>query len=273
MGGKWDELFAEPMPVEPEPWEEELDGTTLDGLQQLVRWQKELLSAVATGTSISQKEDEYSSRRVKLRRAYKKLDAENPFPWSDLYSFWAYISDWSTYAQRRSQLTELMDNALDELDAIEEKAIATEEIPTWDLPLDDSWQPLAERALDLKTEYETAETLDDLQDVGRRARQVIIEAVKVAWDEGMVPEGEDAPKADDAAKKLDHILAAKIPGSSSSRLRKFIRSALVLGQETTHSENQEGLEAMASAMGAAMAVRLLQELDRTEAPGMEAEAS
>ena len=268
--GSWDDILGDAIPVEVSPWEDEPDGSTLDALQQLVRRQKELLSAVATGTSISTKEKEYSYRYRKLRKAYKAIEIENPFPWADLYAFWGYISEWATYKERRSELTRLMDDALDELEAAEEEAQSKTAIPTWDLPLDERWLTLAERAFDLKTEYEAANTIDDWQDVGRRARQVIIEAVKVAWDEGMVPETEPQPKVDDVTTKLDQLLAVRIPGPTNQRLRKFIRSALSLGHETTHSEGQEGIEAMTSAMGASMAVRLLQELERigpSDTPG------
>jgi hypothetical protein len=154
-----------------------------------------------------------------------------------------------------------VDEALDALDEEEDRQRSTGSVPSWDLPPTERWKGLAERSLDLKSELETATTLDDLQDVGRRARQLIIEAVKLGWDESMIPENQDAPKGDDATSKLGQILTARVPGPGNERIRKFVRAALGLGQETTHSESQEGLEALASAMGAIMAVRLLQELD------------
>lgn len=251
-------------PTEPKPWEEEPEGRTIDEVRVLVRRQKELLSAVATGVSIASKAEEYSFRYYRLRRAYRRMGIENPFPWSDLFSFWGHISDWSTYAERRTEITRLMDEALDELDAEEDRAQAADDVPAWDLPAVDRWKGLAERSLDLKTEYETAGTLDDYQDVGRRARQLITEAVKLAWEDSMIPSGKARPKGDDAKAKLDQILAVRLPGPSNGRIRTFIRAALGLGHETTHSEDQEGLEALASAMGAVMAIRLLQELDPAE---------
>ncbi len=253
-------------PPTPNPWEDEPEGASLDELRFLLRRQRDLLTAVATGTSIASKTEEFSFRQEKLRRNYRRLELDNPFPWTDLNSFWAHISAWPTYAERRVHLTDLMDHAVDAIEEVENTVSSVSSIPTWDLPLAERWEALAERSLDLKTEFEAAETIDDLQDVGRRARQIVTEAVKLAWDDSMVSAGEAAPHGDDARAKLDQVLAARVPGPSNERLRKFIRAALELGHETTHSESQEGLEALASAMGAIMAVRLLQELDGNELP-------
>ncbi|HEU4320940.1 MAG TPA: hypothetical protein VFS66_12780 [Acidimicrobiia bacterium] len=244
-------------PPVPPAWDTEPDGSDLDGLRTLLRRQKHTLTQVATGTSIETKNEEYTDRSERIRQAYRRLGIENPFPWADLWVFWSYIAKWPSWAERRAELAELLDEALDQLSTLDQDTI-----PSWDLPADEKWRPLAERASDLKSEYESAESIDDHQDVGRRARQIIIEAVKLAWEPSMVEGDEKPPKGDDAKVKLDQVLGVRISGPGYERVRKFIRSALDLGHETTHSEGQEGLEAMASAMGAMMAVRLLQELDQ-----------
>lgn len=247
----------------PKDWEREPDGLDPEDFKMLLRRQKETLTDVATGTSIASRADEYEHRHERLRRASKNLGIDNPFYWGDLNQFWFEIRDkWPTYGERRSELGKLLDAGLDAVDEID-TAGPQASLPGWDLPLDDRWRGLAERAQDLKTEYESANTIDGYQDVGRRARQIIIEAVKLAWQPEMIPSGEEEPKADDAKTKLAHIQGVVVPGKNGQRMRKFVRSALDLGHETTHDEQQEGMEAMASAMGAIMAVRLLQEFDRS----------
>lgn len=240
-------------PFDPE-FEDEPSGSTAAELAFLVEQQRNVVVAVATGTSIASKEREYDRRRPKIRTAFKRIGVEDPFPWPDLHSFWAYIKDWSTYAERREVLRERFDPIIEMLKEMDDS------IPSWDLPEAGSWAGLSQRAADLKNEYASAQTIDDFQDVGRRARTIIIESVKLAWDESMIPPGEQPPKGDDAKAKLDQILATRLSGSGSQRIRKFIRAALELGHEGTHSESQEGFDAMAAAMGALMAVKLLAEL-------------
>lgn len=200
------------VPWETHPWEDEPDGSNLDDLATILRRQRETLAAVATGTSIASKQDEYSHRYRRLRRAYEKHGLDNPFPWPDLNSFWVYIrDDWPTYATRRAHLAETLEHALDDIEAIDD-GVDSAAIPSWDLPLDERWTGLAQRALDLKSTYEAATTIDDYEDVGRRSRQIILAAIKTAWDETMVPEGENRPREDDGPAKLDQLLDAIVPG-------------------------------------------------------------
>jgi hypothetical protein len=66
--------------------DDEPDGSTIEELMFLLERQRDLLVAVATGTSIDPKNDgDYKKRRRKLRRGFERFGVSDPYPWPDLY--------------------------------------------------------------------------------------------------------------------------------------------------------------------------------------------
>ena len=116
------------------------------------------------------------------------------------------------------------------------------------------------RIAELKAEFEGATTLDGYQDVGRRSVEIILGAVKLVWDPGLVAAGESPPKGDDAKAKFDIILSASAPGKSHEELRSLLRAAWRLGHDTKHSGHADRLSAFCSAQAAVLIARSLQEI-------------
>ena len=124
-----------------------------------------------------------------------------------------------------------------------------------------SWAELDARLAGLAVEM----SRDDLQDVGRRAREVLIACARLLADPALVPSGRPEPKAGDAKAWLDLFLKANAGGSAREELRRLVRNAWDLAQKVTHGEVQ-AVEAFAAAQATVLVVRTLQKLTLAARP-------
>lgn len=252
----------------PLPWGEDDDppepaGVTLPDLVWLIERQHECLVAVATGTNISSLDGTYRERGKKIRKQLAAHGIPDPYPWSNLNLFWGRARDYATYQERREWLDGITRPLVTELERRHDDATV---VTDWGATPAVAWRNLEGRLDGLKAEVAKAKTLDDRQDVGRRAREVMIDAVNLCYSEDMSSAlGEDVPKAADAKNRFDHILKARTGGRSHEELRKVMRAAWDLAQDVTHSQSEQ-LHALATAQAVVLLVRCLQEIAK-RAPG------
>jgi hypothetical protein len=239
---------------------DEPDGTTVDGLIFLVERQRDLITAVATGTRITPAlNEEYRVRRGKVRAALGRLRIGDPYPWPDLDSWWGYCAAprFTTYRQRRAYVSEVTSPVLDELGR------RRSSVTDWHLEgATESWTTVEARLASLKDRFDTALELDDWQDVGRRAREVLIAATNVVFDEGMIGEGEATPQEANAKARFDAVVEALAEGSSHDTLRQLMKAAWELAQKVTHSDGITRVDAFAATQSTIVIVRTLQEIER-----------
>lgn len=112
----------------------------------------------------------------------------------------------------------------------------------------------------MRDELNGATTHDDLQDVGRRAREIIIDAANMVFDESMVPTGQNVPCPNDAKRRIDFYLGHRVPGQSQADLRRVVRTVLDLANTVTHSDSITRVDAYATAQATVFIVRTLQEM-------------
>lgn len=122
-----------------------------------------------------------------------------------------------------------------------------------------TWTDLDERVDELVAELDGAISRDDLQDVGRRAREILIDCAQLLADPTLVPPGQPVSKAGDAKAWLDLFLTARASGHHRDALRRFIRAAWELAQTVTHGDIDR-VEAFAAAQATVLVVRTLQAL-------------
>src|SRR5947209_6632028 len=231
--------------------EDDVDVSSIDGLAQELENQAALLVAVATGGPRIQGVDgEYKRRRRRLIPALERRGLNYPFPWPDL---WQWYGHWSSslpgYASRRSHIRELVSSVLDDLSrqqsglaVVDPKGSGTT-----------SWADLDARVAGLADELARASTADDLQDVGRRAREILIDCARLLADTSLVPAGQAQPKAGDAKAWLDLFLAANASGSSREELRRLVRATWDLAQKVTHGD-RDRVDAFAAAQATVLVV-------------------
>lgn len=120
-----------------------------------------------------------------------------------------------------------------------------------------TWVNLDARVDGLVAELDGAITRDDLQDVGRRSREILIDCARLLADPSVVPAGQLSPKTGDAKAWLDLFLAARASGASRDGLRRLVRAAWDVAQTVTHGD-VERVDAFAAAQATVLVVRTLQ---------------
>jgi hypothetical protein len=233
-----------------------------EAVLELIERQRELVVSVATGgPPIDSVDAEYKERRTELAEELAKLDLRDSFPWRSLWDWYEYYSEnLPTYKARRAYVSELVTPLVQQLERLRD---GVNSVVDWGSPKE-SWATLEGRLDGLKGEIERAKSLDDCQDVGRRARQIIIDSANLVFTDSMTPEGEQPPKGDDAKNRIRLYLASRLSGNHDE-LRKLMRDALDLAHAVTHSSSATPIDAFAVAQAAVLVVRVLQEVEREQA--------
>lgn len=215
--------------------------------EDLIEQQLNLLISVATGgLAIGTVEREYRLRHRALRALLDDLGVPMPFTWSSLWQWYEFYSgSLPSYAARRAHVTDLAEETL--------RALARSTPPLGRVVVP-RWPEIEQRLRELNDRLVRSRSQDDFRDVGRRSRDIIIDAVNLVFTDDLVPEGEPVPKKGDAKKRLDYVLR----GSAHAELRKLMRNALELAHKVTHSASY--LNAVAAAQATVLVVRTLGEV-------------
>lgn len=209
------------------------------------------------GDPIDNVNGKYKTRRQKLNSAMRSRGLKAPFPWDDLWEWYGYYSqNLPSYASRRVHVAGLARAAREQLERLLD---AIQVADTGGAGPSTTWGALDSRVEGVVTELRNAVTLDDLQDVGRRCREILIDTAKLLADPALLPSGTEAPKAADAKAWLEFFLAARATGRNHKELRAFIPVAWDLAQKVTHG-TVERVDAYAAAQATVLVVRSLQQL-------------
>ena len=243
----------------------EPDGSTLEGAIALIERQAELLISVATqGHRIQQVEANYRDRDDALRTALRRWGISPPFPWRSLNDWYGAYQKYPHWHQRRTFIRGLADEGIERLRQIQDPILV--DAKRGDLS---KTFPTVEARLEaLRERLASAHTLDDFQDVGRRAREVLIAAVDRVFVPTMVPRGQEPPKKGDAKTRFDLILETRFGGAARAETRAFMRAAWDLANKVTHGGQDEHLDefrqdSVAAGQATVAIVRILLELVRT----------
>lgn len=232
---------------------------SLDDLIDLVKEQAALLIAVATGgPRIDDVDDGYQERRRELRFSLDAIGLADPFPWRSL---WEWYRAWAGgYADRRAQINELVGPLLDDLEA---RAAAAQVPDDTGSVGDPTWKSVDARLAEMIGELERGTSTDDWADIGRRCREIVIEAANVAFMDVMVPAGQPIPGRSDAEERLGFYADMMLSGAANSAVRGLIRKLIVLANALTHHKAPTRLMAFATAQATISLVRILQEAERS----------
>jgi hypothetical protein len=204
----------------------------------------------------------YRERARNIRAALRQRGLNDPFPWPDLSAWWDRCSDLGTYRERRTLLRESYEPVQAEL----ENTGDSHELLDVELTTEAKWAPLESRIAGRIYEYGSARDLDQWQDVGRRSREILKDAVNLVYDESMCPEGDVVPKRGDAKARFEQIISARLAGSSFEQLRGWFNRSWTLANAATHSATAPKTAAFASGQSAVVLARTLHLLAHETAP-------
>lgn len=237
--------------------DDEVPSSSPQEVLDLLDRQASLLVSVSTnGARFGTVERKYKTGQRRLKSAVRRLGVPTPFPYEDVWEWHGYYSQHlPKYFQRRDHIRELAKPAREAL----ERLIEGGSVSDSGSPGLASWSDLDSRVEGVVEELRAADSRDDLQDVGRRCREILIDAGKLLADPHLVPEGAEAPKAADAKAWLDLYLAKHGGGRSHKELRAFVPVAWDLAQKVTHGDITR-VDAYAAAQATLLIVRTLQQM-------------
>jgi hypothetical protein len=236
--------------------EPDVDLGDVDVLVEDLERQANMLVAVAThGASRQRKETEYRRRRSRLINALRARGLTYPFPWHDLGEWYG---EWSatlgTWDARRMRVRELVTPTIAALQEQRSGLVISD--PGGGPP---TWADLDARVSGLSKELAGASNRDDLQDVGRRAREILIYTAQLIADPSVVPDEQDPRRAGDAKGWTGLFLAARAGGGSRQALRRVVRATWDLAQTVTHGDIDR-VDTYAAGQATVLVVRTLQAL-------------
>ncbi|KAF0957707.1 hypothetical protein [Rhodococcus sp. T7] len=202
---------------------------------------------------------QYKQNRRKFLRLMATLKMKDPIPYENLGVWNGLWKSMPTLATRRRHVNDLVATSRTALESI--KSSVSLVVPETEAGV--TWRDVDTRVAELGRALERAESTDDLQDVGRRSREILIDAAKILANPDLVPAGEDEPKAGDAKNWLKFFINRYAAGSSQQPMRTFIRSTWDLAQRVTHG-NIDRTETYAAAQATVLIVRVLQDLEARE---------
>lgn len=227
--------------------------------------QATLLVDVATGgPRIDDVNEDYKSRRRLIVPELVRRGLEYPFPWADLWDWYeSYSEEPGGYRARRSRIRKLATPLVERLHEL----ASDPGIDDLGGPGEQStdWTQIEGRLASMRQELAQAVSLDDLQDVGRRCREVVIDAARHVFDTSMVPDGADTPGTRDAKAMIELFIASRAGGSSRGALRAVVRSSHTLMQTVTHSASISRADTIACRSATVLIVRTLQQLESEHA--------
>lgn len=249
----WEELPPWERSDEPDP-----DASTASGLLELLDAQAAQLVDVATGGSaIDDVNEAYKRRRRLVNQALRERGLPVPFAFEDL---WAWRGYWkaqglASYQSRRDRIADLARPVRESLEA----ALTGVQVADPGASGTPTWSALDTRVEGITRELAAASSRDDLQDVGRRCREVLIDAGRLLAEPGLLPERAEPPKAGDAKAWLDLFMARHVAGRTHRELRAFVPAAWDLAQKVTHGDIDR-VDTYAAAQATVLIVRVLQQL-------------
>lgn len=239
----------------------DVDTSTLDGLKDLIVRQADLLTTVATSSGQPDwrlKNPAYIRRRRDLNAAASSVGLPRPYPFADLADWHGRWSQLETWRERRLLVAGLRDAALARVDRLAQGSAVHDPGPPAGAA---DWDDLGIRLDGMADRLAAADSQDDLQDVGRRAREILKDLAGRLADPSLVRPGADLPRAGDAKAWLALYLERNAAGPAHAELRAVVRTVWDLANKVTHSDAITRADSYAAAQSTNMLVRVLQALD------------
>ena len=212
-------------------WEDLAGVATKNNVLNKIEELKNMLITVSTGgPRIPTVEAGYQKAYNLLDQWIDKLGTENPNPYKSLWDWhgrWSQ-SDLSSYASRRTFISNLYQPLIDIITKSPEEEITAEYEPT-------GWERVDRAIYEMKYRLASAITEEQFQAIGMLGRETIITVAQQVFDRNIHPTEDGAyPSDTDAKRMLDAFLGYELKGASNERTRKFAKSAVDLSNNLTH---------------------------------------
>lgn len=199
--------------------------------------QKHVMIAVSTGgPRIQEKNEEYITRRVNIKKTLNFLKIDDSNPYSDL---WEWYGKWSsgdlpTYQSRRQYITELYKPTISSL----ESKISGDTLKPIVKPT--GWIRVDRGVDSIRKQLESPNNEEEYQTVGLLCRETIISLAQAVYNPDIHEQYTDTePSETDANRMLEAYFAHVLKGSSNEAVRRHAKSALSLANELQHKRTAD----------------------------------
>jgi hypothetical protein len=211
---------------------------------------------VATGTSISERNDRYRTRRSALRMALRELGITDPNEWPDLWLWYETYRGLPGYQDRRVFALRTYQPLFEALDELEARQVGE--------AVDDrltGWSRVDEKKGQLKEKFKAANTVEDFQGVGLICRSLMLAISDAIFDPARHdhPAGE-ALKRGDTKNRIDRVLSVDFSGEDSQLLRRTVRATNAYIHHVVHAETSDAVRAGIAADGTVFLINTLRRL-------------
>lgn len=242
-------------------------ATKSNVLNKIEELKNKMISVSTGGPKIQTVEVEYKRAYSILDQWLSKLDAENPNPYKSLWDWhgrWSQ-SDLSSYASRRTFISNLYQPLIDIITKSPEEEITSKYVPT-------GWERVDRAIYEMKSRLASAITEEQFQAIGMLGRETIITVAQQVFDRGVhtTEDGVD-PSDTDAKRMLDAFLGYELSGESNERTRKFAKSAVDMANHLTHDRMATKRDASMCLVSVTAVASLLKLIHETKLTGEEAE--
>ncbi len=233
----------------------EQDVLTDEEIIKDIEAQRSLLIAVATGgPRIKDVNDEYKTRRERIREALKSRSLRDPNPYGDLWSWYGKWSsgDLPSYLSRRKYITELYEPTLRQLR--NEYPVQTGGI--FDEPT--GWTRVDRGIGEIRERLANARTEEQYQAIGLLCREVLISLSNTVFDpsvhgtlDGVIP------SETDFKRMIEAYLVRELTGSGNEAARRHAKASLDLANDLQHRRTAAFQDAALCAEATAAVVNLV----------------
>ena len=215
-----------------------MDGPDeFERIKQMLDRMSQVLIAVSTGDKATVPiSTRYKQDYEQLGGDLKKLDIENPVPFSDLL-YWN--GEWSngnypSYDSRR----DYVQNLFGQIEGRIRDVLATKSGEIFPEPT--GWPKVDRQLAAAKKQFASANSEELFQSVGHLCRETLISLAQAVYDRRLHPPvDQKEPSRTDAKRMLTDYLAVEAKGSSNDKVRSNVKSALDLANALQHKRTAD----------------------------------
>jgi hypothetical protein len=230
----------------------------LQELRSEIEQQAALMVSVATGgPQIESVQSDYIERRDRIAQELKRLRADDPNPFRDLWAWYGYYSQrLPRWHERRTFIRELYDPLYAKLDALAEQDIGTRLEGEADRT---GWERVDDQIVQLRRRYAVALTVEDFQAVGLLCRDIFVSLSEAVFaPERHVPTGSQAPAT--LRDTLFAVVQHEASGAANKELRALLKANIDYANKVQHDRTATRNQARAVAEATIATVTLIRVL-------------
>jgi hypothetical protein len=213
-------------------------GIDKEYIMKVLKWEKEVLILVSTGTPIVNYEELYKKYHTDIARILKEIFVEHVNEFDSLWTWHhLYSKNLKTYAERRAFVHDLYAPLIKLINDSEEiKDYLTEYHPT-------GWEKIDQAVILMKETLDKAEHGIQHQDVGLHGREVLLTLAQIVYDKDKHVHPDKEPINKNQSGRMLEAYMHSFSDILTDEERAFAKATVNLSHNLTHTRDAKELSA------------------------------